>query len=66
MQNLFQRVIFLWKFYVLRVVLPGVLPRFVMFLELLCLKDPLNCTCLGVKLLHHYLFRVCFLNTCLG
>ena len=38
------------------------------FLELLCLKDPLNCTCLGVKLLHHYLFRVLKKkkNPCLG
>ena len=31
-----------------------VLPSFVIFL----LKDPLNLTCLGVRLLHHYLFRV--------
>ena len=27
-------------------------------LRILCLKDLLNCTCLGVKLVHHYLFRV--------
>ena len=24
------------------------------FLRTLCLKDSLNCTCLGIKLLHHY------------
>ena len=36
-----------------------VLPTFAMFfLRTLCLKDPLNCTCLEVKLLHYYLFRV--------
>ena len=43
-----------WKYYILRVVLPS----FMIFFRLLCLKDPINHTWLGVKLLHDYLFRV--------
>ena len=35
-----------------------VLPSFVIFHRLLCLKDPINHTCLGVKLLHDYLFKI--------
>ena len=62
MQNLCNRVHFFlfWKHYVLRVVLQ-------IFHRLVCLKDSINYTCLGVKLLHHYLFRVeKRKNTCLG
>ena len=38
------------------------------FYRLLCLKDPINYTCLGAKSLHDYLFRVekKRKNTCLG
>ena len=52
-----------WKSYVL-----CSFAKFVMFiLKLLCLKDRVNSTCLGVKLLLHYLFRVeKRRNTCLG
>ena len=41
---------------------------FVIFYRLLCLKDPINYTCLGAKLLHDYLLRVekRGKNTCLG
>ena len=43
-----------WKSYVLRVVLPSCDVCF----RILCLKDRLNCACLGVQSLPHYLFRV--------
>ena len=51
-----------WKSYVLRLVLPS----FVMlFLELLCLKYRLNCTCLWVRLMHHIGFKKKKKNPCL-
>ena len=34
-------------------ILRVVLPSCVIFLTILCLKEPLNCTCIGV-LLHYY------------
>ena len=41
------------------------------FSRILCLKDPQTCTCIWIKLLHYYLFRVKKRkkkkqNTCLG
>ena len=60
MQNLCKRVFFFfWKYDDFRVILPFI-AKFcdLFFCKLLCLKDPINYTCLGVKLLHDYLFRV--------
>ena len=36
----------------------GSLANFCDFYRLVCLKDPITYTCIGVKLLHHYLLRV--------
>ena len=44
-----------WKSYIHRIVLPNFV---LFFFRILCLKDPLNSTCLGVKFLHHYLLMV--------
>ena len=53
MQNFCKRVCILEIY-----ILIEILPSFVIFYRLWFIKDPINCTCLGVKLLHDYLFRV--------